>query len=106
MLLPLGPRPGVETSLAAREVQLMERNARRHARAAVRDDLPGGHVRQRLLPRRVQRTGDAPEDAVDRVLLAAPPEREARVDDHDRIETRGQLVMLDRVVRARLRDER
>jgi len=72
MLLPLGPRPGVETSLAAREVQLMERNARRHARAAVRDDLPGGHVRQRLVPRRVQRAGDASGHAVDLVRFAAP----------------------------------
>ena len=36
--------PGVEPALAAREVESVQRHARGHARAAVRDDLARGHA--------------------------------------------------------------
>ena len=71
-LLPLRPRAGVEAAVAAGEVQAVERDARRHARAAVGDELAGRQLRHRLVPRRVQRARDAAGNAVDRVRLAAP----------------------------------
>ncbi len=54
----------------------MEHDARGDAGAAVGDDLAVRQLAERLVPRRIQRTGDAPGDTVDRVRLAAPARRD------------------------------
>ncbi len=102
---PLRPRARVEPSVAPGEVQPVEDDAGRDARAAVGDELAVRELRQRLVPRRVQRAGDVAADRVERVRLAAPAARRARIDDDQLAEAALELVGADRVALALARDE-
>ena len=76
----------------------MEDDRGRHAGAAVGDELAVRQLRQRLVPRRVERAGNPARNLVDRVRLAAPPRREPRVDDDELIQPCGNLLSRNRVV--------
>ncbi len=78
----------------------MEDDAGRDARAAVSDELSVRQLRQRCVPRRVQRAGDPARDAVDRIRLTTPADREPRVDDDELVEVGGQRFAPDRVPAA------
>ena len=85
----------------------MKDDARADAGAAVRDELALRELRLRLRPRRIQRPGNAARRVVDRVRLAAPTERRARIhDDERRIgQPPRELLRRDRVARPLARHE-
>src|SRR2546427_3223049 len=102
---PFAERARVQAGVfAAAEDESLERDARRHARAAVDGDL--GRVaqacRQRLLEEGVPRTGDPPGDGVERLDVTAPALRRPRVREDERgvTEARPDLLDRDRVVGA------
>src|SRR5207247_10316202 len=96
---PLAPRAGVELCLAAGQREPMDEHGGGDARAAVRDDLAGRDLRQRLVPRGVTGTGNVPGDRVDRLDVAAIALRDAGVERNDLAEALLQLVGLDRAAR-------
>src|SRR5581483_7081837 len=71
------------------------------------DELALGQRRLRLAPRRVPRARNPSRGVVDRVRVAAPATRGARVDEHERRirEPPGEGVRADRVVVAYPRHE-
>ena len=75
------------------------------ARAAVGDELARRQLRERLVPGRVHGSRNPAGHLVDRVLLAPVPLRESRVDDHELVQARGQLVRADHVAAAQPRLE-
>ena len=65
-LRPVAPRARVEASFAAAEPGAVEGDARRDARAAVRDELSRGKLGQRFVPRSVRSARDPSGRIVDR----------------------------------------
>src|SRR5262249_38318769 len=104
---PLAPRAGIEPALAAAEPGTVEDDARRHARAAVGDELAVGKLGQRLGPRGVGRAEDPPGRVVDLVRLATPAIRNSRVDERERRigEAARDLLRGDRVAVPFARNE-
>ena len=78
----------------------MQQHRRRHTRAAIGDELPLRQLGQWLVPRSVQRTGNAARVPVDRIRLTTPTLREPCVDDNELLATSRELVGLDDVVVA------
>ena len=108
---PFAERAGIEPDVVAPgEHQPLGDDRRGDARAAVRRDLGrlGRVGGQGLLEERVPRARDPPGDRVERLDVAAPALRGARVEKDERrvAEARADLVRLDHVVVADVRDER
>ena len=93
---PPAPGAGVEPRAPPGKPEAVDRDAGRDARAAVRGDLAGPDVGERLVPGSVHRAGNASRYDVDRVRFAAPAGLESRVDDDEVVSARD-LVRLDRV---------
>src|SRR5579884_1346831 len=106
-LRPLAPRARIQAALAAREPGAVERDAGRHPRAAVGDELARGQLGKRLVPRPVQGAGDPAGGVVDLVRLAAPAARGARVHEEERRvgEAPHDLLRRDRVAAPLTRNE-
>ena len=83
----------------------MQDDGRSHAGAAVRDELTGREVGDRLVPGCVERARNPTGFLVDRVRLAAPTRRQACIHDDELLATACQLLGVDRVVSARARRE-
>src|SRR5882724_4859714 len=68
------------------------------ARPAVGDELTVRQLRRGFVPRCVQRPGDPPWDAVDRIWLSVPAACEAPIDDNELVQAGRQRLPADRVV--------
>src|SRR5439155_274246 len=88
---PLAPRARIELGLAAGEGQPVHEHGGRDTRAAIRGDLAGRDLRQRLVPRGVTGPGNVPCDRIDRLDVSAVALGDGCIEHHELAEVPLQL---------------